>query len=530
MGRADKSKTDGADAGSGQALVAAMLAPAFYPEPPAKIIHKETHISHVFLAGDTVYKIKKPVRFSFLDFSTLAKRHHFLQEELRLNRRLAPSVYLGVMPISMDDGGWRLGGKGEPTDFVLVMRRLPEKRMLDFLLQAEQATAAMMEQLAVHLADFHATAEAVTDISSETHRSTVQSEWNDNLIELKPELAGAADRQALEVLGGFGADFFERNHDLLARRAAAGWIRDVHGDLHAEHICFAPEGLQIFDCIEFSAELRRCDLASEIAFLLMDLLVRGGEALVRPFLDRYLERIDDPDLKTLLPFYKCYRALVRAKVHALRLGRWNDEAARYFTFAQRMSWQRFQPFLVLVCGLTGSGKSTLARELSARLGMTAINSDEVRKRGAGEAGRQTAALNEGLYSEAMTEKTYEAMAVQAEKVVKNGRGVIADATFGRRSHREAFIRLADKHRIPLFVVRCSASDAETAQRLAKRAAQGTDISDGRWEVYVAQKAAYEPVDEVPAHRLLDLPADAPADRLLAETQDFLHAPLRSPSG
>lgn len=508
------------------ALVEAMMEPAFYPKPPTEVIHKETHISHVFLAGDTVYKVKKPVEFSFLDFSTLAKRRHFLQEELRLNRRLAPSVYLGVMPLFFERDRWRLGGGREAVEYTLVMRRLPEKRMLDFLLETKQVTAAMMEQLADHLAEFHAAAEPIRGITPDAHMAAARGEWSKNLAELEP-LAPPAGRQDRERIGQFGARFLEENSALIARRAADGWIRDVHGDLHAEHICFAPEGIQIFDCIEFSDELRRCDLAAEIAFLVMDTSVRGGEPLVRPFVHRYLERLRDPAMMALLPFYQCYRALVRAKVHALRLRKWNDEAARYFNFALRFTWKRFQPFLVPVCGLTGSGKSTLARALSARLGTAVINSDEVRKRIAGKPGRHAAALNQGIYTEAMTEKTYQAMAREAEEHIKNGHGVIVDATFGRRSDRAGFIELAKKHKIPLLVLRCSTSDAATAQRLDRRAAEGKDISDGRWEIYVAQKAAYEPLDEIPARSRLELRTDAPVEKLVADAEAFLSSRLDS---
>jgi uncharacterized protein len=509
-------------------LVEAMMMPEFYPKPPEEVTHRETHISHVFFAGDLVYKIKKPVRFPFLDFSTLHKRRHFLQEELRLNRRLAPSVYLGVLPISLDENGWRLGGWGEPAEYTLVMRRLPDKRLLSFLLETKQASVALVEQLADHLAAFHAAAEPLQGMTPATHWSAVRASWNNNLDELEPLLTGAADRQACAMIRSYGAEFLGQYQDLFARRVAGGWIRDVHGDLHAEHICFAREGIQIFDCIEFDPGLRRCDLAAEIAFLSMDMSVRGGEALVRPFMERYLTRIGDPEMTALLPFYQAYRALVRAKVHGLRLRKWNDVAARYFTFAQRWAWQRFKPFLLLVIGLTGSGKSTLARELSARLGVIVIRSDAVRKRIAGQVVRQDAAPNEGMYTQAMTERTYGKMLREAESRIQERQGVIVDATFGRRSHREKFRRLAMKHRIPFFVLHCSASDATTARRLAQRAAAGTDISDGRWDVYVAQKAAYEALDEGPRNLLLNLPTDATVDQLVYEAAAFLRARLERP--
>ncbi len=508
-------------------LVAAMLRPVFYPRPADEVVHQETHISHVFLVGDLVYKIKKPVRYSFLDFSTLARRRHFLQEELRLNRRLAPSVYLAVMPICFDESGWRLGGWSEPAEYTLVMRRLPEKRVLKFLLQTQQVTPSMMEQLADHLADFHAAAEANRGIAADDYLAALHARWSDNLAEMTSLLTAHADRRALETIDAFGADFLKNNHDLLARRVTEGWIRDVHGDLHAEHICFAPEGIQIFDCIEFSAKLRCCDLASEIAFLMMDVASRGGESLLGPFIARYRKRIKDAEMMPLLPYFQCYRAMVRAKVNALRLGRWNDESARYFRYAQRMTWEPFKPFLLLVCGLTGSGKSTFARPMGERLGMTVINSDIVRKEIAHQPGRHAVGYRQGIYSPAMTEKTYAAMACLAEDKLLKGEGVIVDATFARRGHRGKFAALAKKYKIPLIVVHCSASEVTTENRVSLRAAQGNDISDAGWEVYVAQKASYEPIHELPPSSLIELRTEAPLEQLIDDSETFLRARLAS---
>jgi uncharacterized protein len=510
---------------SQESLVAAMLEPAFYARPPAVVTHLETHISHLFFAGDLVYKVKKAVRFSFLDFSTLAKRRHFLQEELRLNRRVAPSVYLGVMPICFDESGWRLGGWAEPAEYTLVMRRLPERRMLPFLLETKQLTVEMITELATFLAGFHAGAEIVRGIDVRAHLSTLQKQWTENLAELAPFLTGSDDREALGWIESFGAEFIMTHRDLLACRARDGWVRDVHGDLHAEHICFAPEGIQVFDCIEFNAHLRRCDLAAEIGFLLMDLSVRGGDFLAEPFLTCYQQRVGDVDMARLLPFFESYRALVRAKVHALRLGEWNDEAARYFNFARRLSWQSFKPFVLLVCGLTGSGKSTLARELGRRLGMPVINSDVVRKQIAGSTGRQTVSLNQGIYSATMTEKTYAAMARAAKQQVLLKRGAILDATFIRRDQREKIARLADRYGIPLLVIHCSAADEVSQSRLRRRAAQGGDVSDGRWDIYVAQKAVAQAPDEIALSRRLELDSAAPLEQLAHRCEIFLRSAL-----
>jgi len=505
-------------------LVAAMMKPEFYPRPAAEVSHEETHISHLFFVGDLVYKIKKPVRFSFLDFSTLPRRLFFLQQELELNRRLALSVYLGVMPIGFDERGWRLGGAAEPREYALVMRRLPAKRMLSFLLATGQATPAMMEELATVLARFHERAEVIRDLEPNAYLAALARQWAENFTDLGPFVA-AADRNIFKAIDDFGSEILASRRALLRERVEKGWVRDLHGDLHADHVCFAPEGIQIFDCIEFSAELRRCDLISEIAFLSMDIAVRGGTALREPFLQRYGELIQDPALALLLPFFECYRALVRAKVHALRLGGWNEQTDRYFRFASRWLWRQRGPFIVVVCGLTGTGKSSLARELARRTDLTVIHSDAVRKRLARKPGRHVVPMNQGIYSPAMTERTYSSMARQAARRIAAGQGVILDATFIRRAHREKIARVAEKHRVPLLVVRCSASDLTTRERLARRMSQGQDISDGRWEIYVRQKALFEPLDELPAESCFEADTERELGALASQCEDFLRARL-----
>jgi predicted kinase len=257
----------------------------------------------------------------------------------------------------------------------------------------------------------------------------------------------------------------------------------------------------------------------------MDMCVRSGESLVEPFIARYGELLTDPDLPRLLPFFECYRALVRTKVHALRTGGWNDDAARYFDFAQRFTWARFKPFLVLICGFSGSGKSTLARALGARLGLAVINSDVVRKMIARKTGRHAVALNQGIYRPAMTDKTYGRMARQAEKQILLGRGAILDAAFGCKRQGAKIVRLAAKHKVPLLVIHCSTSEATTERRLRLRAAQGTDVSDGRWEIYLAQKATQEPTDEFTPESVLELETDAPLKQLVRDCEAFLRSRL-----
>lgn len=501
------------------------MEPQFYPKPPTEVTHKETHISHLFFAGDLVFKLKKAVRYSFLDYSTLAKRRHFLQEELRLNRRLAPSVYIGVMPIARDELGWRLGGWAEPAEYTLVMRRLPDRRMLPFLLETGLVSAAMMRELAEFLAAFYRGADHVTGTEPQDYPAAVLRQWRENLADIEPFIGKICDAESYRAVEKFGVDFVNSHGDLFRRRVKQGWIRDVHGDLHTEHICFAPEGIQIFDCIEFNWRFRQCDLASEIAFLAMDTEIRGGKDLSEIFVARYRELLDDSEAAELLPFWKCYRALVRAKVYALRGESGFAVASRYFRYAARLDWQRLQPFLVMVGGLTGSGKSTLARELSDRTGVMAINSDVVRKVIAGKSGRQASAYDEGIYSSTMTEKSYAQLVREAEQLIVTGKGAILDATFVRRAQREKIIRLAKKYDIPVLLIHCAASEETTQERLVQRAAVGMDVSDGRWEVYLRQKDVFEAIDELPPAALLELNTESALDPLLAACEKFLRARL-----
>jgi predicted kinase len=406
------------------------------------------------------------------------------------------------------------------------MRRLPEKRMLRFLLETGQANAAMLAELAALLADFHGASQRCFQINPNEYVAALEHQWIENLAEVEKFPSDDSDREALEALRHAGAEFIQSHENVLTRRIAEGWIRDVHGDLNAEHICFAPEGIQIFDCVEFSKDLRRCDLASEIAFLSMDLAVRGGESLRASFLAAYGRRLCDPDMAMLLPFFESYRALVRAKVQVLRGGGWNDEAASYLRFAQRFTWSRLSPFVVMICGFSGTGKSTLARALSQSLGLPVYNSDLIRKSLTHAKTSRVAELYKGIYAPPVTEKTYANMAALAKKEIRAGRGVLLDATFNSKPSRNKIARVAELYGIPLLIIRCQAPERVIRQRVALRELEG-GVSDARWDTYLAQKAAHDRMDEFEPGQVLELSTEAPLKESIRECERFLRSRLSS---
>ena len=294
-------------------LAKALIRPEAYPDAPSKVTLISTGISLVFLAGDYVYKVKKPVNVDYLDYSTLEKRQFYCQRELELNRRLCPSAYLAVVPVTEDRGEIRMDGNGEVIDYAVKMRRLPQERMLDVMLAGKQVTAEMLTRVAKRIADFHSKAETSPAISRYGSIEAIITNNEENFKEAQNYIGKTISLETYRKIQTYTYNFTKINAALFRKRVADGRISDCHGDLHAANICIE-NGICIYDCIEFNDRFRYCDVASEIAFLAMDIDNYGQADLSKSFVSDYVSFSGDKELMKLLDFYKCYRAYVRGKV------------------------------------------------------------------------------------------------------------------------------------------------------------------------------------------------------------------------
>ena len=298
--------------------VKALLEPQAYPHKPQKIELVQTQMSFIFLAGEYVYKIKKPVNLGYLDYTTLEKRHFFCRQELELNRRLCPDVYLAVVPIVEEKGELRIEGQGKAIEYAVKMKELPGERMMDVLLSGGQVTREMVARVAEKLADFHRKAQTNPEIAAFGKLDIIRRNCDENFAQTEKYIGLTIPRAKYELIRGYTDSFINGNADLFEKRVSEGRIRDCHGDLHAAHVCFTDD-ICIYDCIEFNDRFRYCDVASELAFLAMDLDRYQQAGLSRHLVSTYVGLSHDEELWKLLNFYKCYRAYVRGKVESFKL-------------------------------------------------------------------------------------------------------------------------------------------------------------------------------------------------------------------
>lgn len=482
-------------------FVAALLDPAAHPHPTEGVDVVETHISWLLRTDEHVYKIKKPVNFGFLDFSTLDSRAFYCAEEVTLNRRLSPDVYLGVVEITQTPEGIRMGGSGRVVDYAVKMRRLPEGCWLGRLLEQGGADPALMERIAARIASFHRDAEGPRDPALGGWE-TVRSNCEENFAQTARYLGATLDPATHDVVRAYTRVFLDVRKPLFRRREEEGWIRDGHGDLHAAQICVR-NGIDFIDCIEFNERFRFADTAADLAFLAMDIEYRGRPELARALVDAYVEASGDGGLRELLGFYTCYRAYTRGKVESLRVdqlahgdaerGAAGDRARAYFRLARRHAFPP-KPLLLIMTGLMGSGKSTLGAALAERLDGVLVRSDEVRKTLAGMTPqeRQRVAWKAGIYSDAATRRTYDEMHRLAESALGEGRTVVLDGSYARHEWRKSAETIARSRGVPFWTVHAVCDEGIIERRLQDRERAGTGPSDGRLELRADQRAMFEP--------------------------------------
>lgn len=492
-----------------------LLSPDAYPEPVSGVELQQTHISFLFFTERHVYKIKKPVNLGFLDFTTLEQRRFFCHEELRLNRRLSPDIYLDVLEVCRDDAGRiTIGGRGEVIDYAVRMVRMPEERIMARLLDNDAVTAEQIEALAGVVARFHANAATDARIASFGSLEAIRRNWDENLRQTEAFTGRTISAQDHRLIGRWVASVLDSDAELFAGRVRDGYIRDCDGDLHTENICLDSR-IHIFDCIEFNERFRYSDTAADVAFLAMDLENHGRRDLAELFVASYQRQSGDGGIGAVLPLYLANRAFIRGKVESIRLDDplFSDEdkraaaarAQRFFLLARGYGLrQQLSPTLFMTCGPSGCGKSALAAELAFQLGIDHVASDVERKRLAGIAATERGA---DIYTKQWHSATYARLAELAAAALAAGRSILVDATFLRRADREPFLALARTAAAGCLILCPSCPDPLIRQRIETRCRAGNSASDGTVEVYLRQKALFEmPLEEEGTVLLLDAAA------------------------
>lgn len=479
-------------------LIEDLLRPEAYPERSGEVLLKQTHLSYLLFTPEHVYKIKKPVDFGFLDFTTIEKRLFFCRREVELNRRLCPDIYLDVVKITREGEHFRMEGTNHPTEYAVKMKRLPTDRMLSELLRHDKVTEAMIGDIAEKIADFHNRAKTSPEITAFGDISVIRKNTEENFDQLIPYLSRTLDKALHAHLAEYTRHALQEHSLAFISRANHDHIRDCHGDIHAGNICLTDQ-ISIYDCIEFNDRFRYSDTIADIAFLIMDLEYNGYLRFARILSDVYQQASKDDGLEQLLDFYKVYRAVVRGKVGSFKIDEEEvpeeeksaatETARNYFGLAAYYTQGR-RPFCLVVNGLTGTGKSTVARGLASRTGAAIFSSDIIRKELAGITPEtpQPEEYGQGIYSTEMTQRTYAAMFERAEKALGRGESVILDATFISEALRqEAFDRGVRLGIEPVFI-ECQCPEETITRRLRERfRKKKKSVSDGRLEIYQRQK-------------------------------------------
>ncbi len=486
-------------------LIQALQNPARYPHPVAEVELIETHISWVLLTGEFAYKIKKPVNLGFLDFSTLERRAFYCREELRLNRRLAPELYLTVVSITGTERQPLLCGSGEAIEYAVKMRQFDQAAQLDRVLARNELLPAHIDLLAAIVSHFHQNLPSAPVESPFGTAAAVRQPVLENFIQIRAHLQKTALLQRLAPLEAWSHQQCEQLKDTFAARKADGFIRECHGDMHLRNMALIDNKVVVFDCIEFNENLRWIDVISEIAFLVMDLQDRQQPQLAQRFLNAYLEKTGDYAGLRVLRFYQLYRAMVRTKVDAIRLhqaGMSGEESqsilndlSAYLHLAGTYTGTA-SPCLIITHGVSGTGKTTHTQPLVEQLPAIRIRSDVERKRLFGIAAdtHRAAEIDQGIYTPEATARTYERLKELSALILRCGYTVIVDATFLQASCRQPFILLARELGLPFYILDFSAPPELLRQRIRQRQLQ-QDASDATLAVLEKQLARYQPLSK-----------------------------------
>jgi aminoglycoside phosphotransferase family enzyme/predicted kinase len=513
--------------------IEALLDPGVYPHEVRVIQMVETHISWVILTGSYAYKVKKALDLGFLDFSTLAKRKFFCEEEIRLNGRLAPHVYLDVVAITGSPKAPRLAGEGPVIEYAVRMRQFPQEALLDRLIARNALRPAHIDGMTAIVAQFH---EAILGAPADTPFGTPEAALDPVVENFRQVLAREQDpaiRARLRRLQTWSEQTNQRLSDVILRRKAEGRVRECHGDMHLGNMALVDGEILIFDGIEFNENLRWIDVTSEVAFLTSDLEHRGRPDYAWRFLNGYLEATGDYPGLAVLRYYQAYRAMVRAKVARIRLAQDDlsdtGRAATEGDFERHLSQAEGYaaapgPRLILMRGVSGSGKTVVSQGLLERLGAVRLRSDVERKRlfrlAATE--RSHSAVAGGIYAPEATRKTYQRLHELAAGVLEAGYPVIVDATFLHRAQRDPFRRLAEARRIPFAILDVRAKESVLRRRVADRMAAGRDASEAGVAVLEHQLKDYGPLD--PEEAPYGIPVDGGAKTDVAELARHLLDP------
>jgi len=496
--------------------------PKIYDEKIDSVKFLQTHISYVSLTGKHAYKIKKPVDFGFLDFSTLEKRKKFCQKEITLNKRLCPEIYETVVPITEENGKIKINGSGKVIDYAVKMKEFPQDNLMNKLLQKGEIDEEEISKIVDALNDFYKSEKSTDEIKEFGRIKTIKENTDENFDQTKSKIGVTIDKEKYNKIKKTTNKFLEEKDDVFKKRIKNDFIKDCHGDLHTGNIVIKNNEICVFDCIEFNERFRYGDVASDIGFLAMDLDFQGSPYLSSYMIKKYVEKSGDHGIYDVLNFYKSYRAYVRGKVTGFRLDdpdidenekknitktahKYFDLSYYYTLLMKYFLDEKEKPILFITSGLPGTGKTTIANKVSVDYCAKKVSTDEVRKemRGIGKYEQHHDPYNTGLYSPEKMKETYERVIEKGEEQLINRKNVVLDATFKTIELTKKARDIADKTGSS-FLILNTVCPEEIVKKYLKKRVRKKSISDGRWEIYVKQKEEFEQIKKDEPSLVIDI--------------------------